>query len=188
MKRNILVAGAIAATLAGGEVKGQTLGGFFTDVRAVEGVNSHPWWDGVPSLSHDGNTLYFDSTRIGRKDLDSGRDLFMASRMNDGSFGDVIPLVDLNTDVNESGLVLAPDGREAYFTSTRSPNGYLHQAVRADDGRWNVRVLSEIRNPYGTHATITCDVLTMVWSGDRDIWMSTRSDRDSLWIGGVNLM
>ena len=92
--------------------KRQTLGGFFTDVRAVEGVNSHPWWDGSPSLSHNGETLYFDSTRIGRKDLDSGRDLFMATRLNDGGFGDVIPLADLNTDVNESGFVLAPDGRK----------------------------------------------------------------------------
>lgn len=84
--------------------------------KIQEGVNTKAI-ETASSLSPDGNTLFFASTKSGGK---GGLDLFMTRKLPDGSWAESQPINSLNTEGNEDFPFLSPDGKTLYFAS----NGY----------------------------------------------------------------
>jgi outer membrane protein OmpA-like peptidoglycan-associated protein len=76
-------------------------------------------WDAQPTLSADGNTLIFSSTRPGGK---GDSDLWWSTRSLDGTWGKVTPLPGkVNTAGKEQTPFLHADGVSLYFSSTGHP-------------------------------------------------------------------
>ena len=80
-------------------------------------INTH-YWESQPSLSADGNTLYFSSNRTGGL---GGRDLW-TSRFEDGSWSDPINLGGkVNSFKDETTPFIHPNNASLYFSS----NGFV---------------------------------------------------------------
>ena len=115
--------------VAGGQAQE---GGFWDDVRLVEGPNSTAieW---RPVISHDGLTLIFSSTRPGGA---GGTDLYMAIRSApDQPFESLRNLAEVNTARDEWGGCLSADGLELFFdreTSETTEAEDLFVATRDD--------------------------------------------------------
>lgn len=76
-------------------------------------------WDAQPTLSADGNTLIFSSTRPGGI---GGSDLWWTTRASGGNWSDPVPLPGaVNTSGNEQSPYLHADGRTLYFSSDTHP-------------------------------------------------------------------
>lgn len=72
-------------------------------------------WEGSASLSSDEKTLYFSSERPGGF---GGRDLYKASLMADGSWGNIKNLGDkVNTRLDDDAPFIHPDGRTLIYSS-----------------------------------------------------------------------
>jgi outer membrane protein OmpA-like peptidoglycan-associated protein/tetratricopeptide (TPR) repeat protein len=81
-------------------------------------VNSNKW-ESQPSISSDGNTLYFSSNRAGGK---GGSDIWVTQLAPNGVWSEPRNLGDsINTDGAEETPFIHPDGRTLYFTS----NGHV---------------------------------------------------------------
>jgi outer membrane protein OmpA-like peptidoglycan-associated protein len=81
-------------------------------------VNSNKW-ESQPSISSDGNTLYFSSNRGGGK---GGSDIWVTQLGPNGVWSEPRNLGDsINTDGAEETPFIHPDGRTLYFTS----NGHV---------------------------------------------------------------
>ena len=79
-------------------------------------INSQSW-DGQPSLSANGRTLYFSSDRPGGK---GGRDLWVSQRTSKG-WEKAVNVSALNTKNNEEAPFIHYDGRSLYFMSNGHP-------------------------------------------------------------------
>lgn len=78
-------------------------------------INQASSWEGSCSVSSDGKTLYFVSDRKGGY---GGRDLYKASLMPDGSWGNVQNMGDkINTRYDDDAPFIHPDGRTLIFSS-----------------------------------------------------------------------
>ncbi len=76
-------------------------------------------WDGQPSLSANGEALYFSSKRKGGF---GGRDIWVSYRQPDGNFGPPQNLgPEVNSDGNEEAPCIHPDGQTLYFMSNGHP-------------------------------------------------------------------
>jgi outer membrane protein OmpA-like peptidoglycan-associated protein len=76
-------------------------------------------WESQPSLSADGNTLYFSSDRPGGK---GGYDLYQSHRTEGGKWSIPTNLGDtLNTEFNDQAPFLHQDGQTLFFTSDGHP-------------------------------------------------------------------
>ncbi|MDP4200771.1 MAG: OmpA family protein [Bacteroidota bacterium] len=136
-------------------------------------INS-PLWDAQPSVTADGQTMYFSSRRMGS--MDSSEDIYVTYRNTDGSW---IPPKNLgepvNTRFNECSPFISADGRTLYFSSNGHPgfgNMDLFMSRRLDDGTWSVPVnLGEPINSYGDD-----EFLTIPASGDKIIYSSQRKN------------
>jgi len=81
-------------------------------------VNS-PTWDSQPSLSADGNELYFSSRR---KDGIGGSDLYVSRRNMKGGWNIPENLgAQINTKYDDESPFIHPDGRTLYFRSNGRP-------------------------------------------------------------------
>ncbi|MEI6123192.1 MAG: OmpA family protein [Bacteroidota bacterium] len=81
-------------------------------------VNSTAW-DSQPSISPDGNTLYFSSARGGGK---GNMDIWKTTKDLNGVWGSPINLGDsINTERNEMSPFIHSDGKTLYFTSNGHP-------------------------------------------------------------------
>jgi tetratricopeptide (TPR) repeat protein len=81
-------------------------------------------WEGSASLSADERTLYFSSERPGGF---GGRDIYRASLLPDGTWGNVINMgPDINTSYNDDAPFIHPDGRLLHYSSEgrNSMGGY----------------------------------------------------------------
>jgi outer membrane protein OmpA-like peptidoglycan-associated protein/tetratricopeptide (TPR) repeat protein len=74
-------------------------------------------WESQPSLSADGNTLYFSSGRPGGK---GEKDIWMSKRNANGTFSKPVS-ININSSGNEECPFIHSDNETLYFTST----GYL---------------------------------------------------------------
>ena len=101
-------------------------GGTFRSVKNLTTVNS-PGWDSQPSLTVDGQTLYFASDRPGGF---GGTDIWMSTRANGGEWtragnGEWSAPVNLGPNVNTAGDEMSPniaaDNRTLYFSSNGLP-------------------------------------------------------------------
>ena len=80
------------------------------------GVNSSAS-DNRPSVTRDGLTIYFDSTRAGL----GGADIFYATRSSTSeNFGQAIHVPELNSTVNDTRPALSKDGSFMVFGSARA--------------------------------------------------------------------
>ena len=82
-------------------------------------VNTYTW-ETQPSLSADGQTLYF-IRRVGRRGTNRS-DIFVSKKQTDGSWGEAKPLpMNINTPNKETSVLIHPDGQTLYFSS----NGHV---------------------------------------------------------------
>ncbi len=123
--------------------------GYWSDLEPVPGINNPTTWETMPSISSDGNTLYFVSDRPGGFGYG---DIWMSSRNPDGSWG--VPQ-NLGPAVNSGGEEKTPfihsDNQTLYYSSgdAKSVDGAViglgHAGLggldifftrRKEDGRW----------------------------------------------------
>lgn len=94
-------------------------GATWSTPELVPGVNDLEAWNGAPSLSPDGKTLYFASNRRGGK---GGLDLYRTKMDENGKWGKVSNLGEtINTPGDESFPMITEDGK-LYFSSDGHPS------------------------------------------------------------------
>jgi Tol biopolymer transport system component len=157
-------------------------GARFSAAVALDSVNTTSA-DGSPSISNDGLTLYFYSTRpLGM----GGRDIWSASRPNlQADFGTATLLAAVNGDSDDNLQWLSADELTIVFSSTRSGGGDLYIATRSN----RKSAFSAPDSLYGINgatredrAALSNDGLTIYFVsdrtgglGDKDIWVATRT-------------
>jgi hypothetical protein len=102
--------------------------------------------DWTPYIAPDESYLIFSSFRDGG--FGSG-DLYIAFRLSDGSWGDIINLGDkVNTEANERFPNVTPDGRYLFFNSTRKvPGAKMDESGNGNgDVYWiDAKILEDLR-------------------------------------------
>lgn len=142
-----------------------------------ESVNSGSW-EAQPTVSADGQELIFVSKRKEGKGM---ADLWCSKRQADGSWGLAFNLGDsLNTDMEEFGPFLHPDGKTLYFSSAGHPGMGQRDffiSRKGADGKWQKPV--NLGYPINTsgdemHMIISADGKKAYFSADRDGGMGLR--------------
>lgn len=112
------------------------------DVGAA--INTPDGWESQPSLSADGNTMYFGTAREGAH----GLDIFQSTRDAKGEWSTAVPVPGINTEGDEKAPFMHSDSRTLYFAA-RSPQGDPERGHRGvggydifysrmnDDGTWS---------------------------------------------------
>ncbi len=101
-------------------------------------INTPDGWEGQPSLSADGKTLYFAAYRPNTRN----NDIYVAKRRVDGSWDEAVPFEHINTDGKDKSPFLHQDSETLYFVSqvsdTRKGVGGLDIFyIRKDEnGKW----------------------------------------------------
>ncbi len=90
-----------------------------TETQKLTGGLNGPEWDSQPSVTCDGQTLYFTSNRPGGL---GGADLWMSVKNGDGSWSQATNLgPEINTPGDEEAPYISNDGNTLFFTSTGHP-------------------------------------------------------------------
>jgi outer membrane protein OmpA-like peptidoglycan-associated protein len=103
-------------------------------------INTNDGWESQPSLSADGNTLYYTAVRPTTKNQKD--DIFVSHRNSDGSWGLAIPFDEINTPGKDKSPYLHQDSQTLYFvsesTETRQGVGGLDifYIKKDNDGKW----------------------------------------------------
>ncbi len=107
-------------------------------------VNTVMGWESQPSLSADGEELFFASARSSSTLDDDGNptmDIYMSRKDSLGAWGQAIKLPEpISTNAQEKSPFLHPDGITLYFSSNRTPSGggYDLWVTRRDSiGNWS---------------------------------------------------
>jgi len=112
--------------------------GFWTRPRNLgEPINTSAK-ETQPSISADGRTLYFVSTRSDGK---GGQDIWYSSLGDDGRWGNPVNLEEINTSGDESSPFIHLDNQTLYFASDGFPGmgGYDLFVIRKDTaGKWTM--------------------------------------------------
>jgi outer membrane protein OmpA-like peptidoglycan-associated protein/tetratricopeptide (TPR) repeat protein len=103
-----------------------------------EGINTKDGWEAQPTLSADGNTLYYTAARPSTRD----NDIYMANRNDDGSWGPAVPFDEVNTDGKDKSPFLHQDSETLYFVSSctderKGVGGLDIFYVRQENGKWS---------------------------------------------------
>ncbi len=107
----------------------------WTSPIKMKGVNTN-FWEGSVCLSPDEKLLYFSSER---PDGHGGRDIWIAQRMDDGSYGNVKNAgSNINTPMDEDAPFLTANGRTIFFSSKghNSIGGYDIFKCEFKDAKW----------------------------------------------------
>ncbi|HMO40444.1 MAG TPA: OmpA family protein [Saprospiraceae bacterium] len=111
--------------------------GAWTKPRNIGPPVNSAAWESQPSLSADGQALYFSSNRPGSI---GGSDLWVSYRQTDGRWGQPQNLgPTINTPDDDQAPFIHPDGQTLYFMSKGHPGmgGFdLFVARRQADGSW----------------------------------------------------
>jgi outer membrane protein OmpA-like peptidoglycan-associated protein/tetratricopeptide (TPR) repeat protein len=106
-------------------------------------INTREGWESQPSLSGDGNTLYFASAReSSTENVEGGKsiDLFYSQRGADGKWGQAKALdATINGPGNEKSPFMHGDSKTLYFAANGYPGagGYdIYFSRLQDDGSW----------------------------------------------------
>ena len=136
-----------------------------------EGLNG-PSWEAQPTVSADGREIIFVSKREGGKGMS---DLWCSRKQANGSWGAAFNLGDsLNTDMEEFGPFLHPDGKTLYFSSAGHPGMGQRDffiSRKGQDGKWQKPInLGYPINTNGdeTHMIISADGKKAYFSADRE--------------------
>ncbi len=142
-------------------------------VKLGPNINT-PYWDSHASISADEQTLYYTSDKPGGE---GHKDIYVSRRQKNGEWGpaeDLSPKI--NTEFDEDGPFLHPDGKTLYFSSEghKSMGGYdIFKSVYNEETKeW-----SEPEN-VGYPINTADDDLFFVWSADgtRAYFSSIRKD------------
>lgn len=100
-------------------------------------INNKYRWDAQPSLSADGNTLYYTVNGPDTRD----NDIFIVERNEDGTWGTARPFDEINTEGKDKSPFLHQDSETLYFvsecTSSRKGVGGLDIFyTRKENGKW----------------------------------------------------
>lgn len=108
------------------------------------GVNSPLGWEAQPSISADGQTLFFAGARAESTPDRNGNitmDLFLSRKAADGSWSPAEKLPPpLNSAAQDKSPFLHPDGKTLYFSSNRTPGGGgfdVWRTQRDSTGSWS---------------------------------------------------
>jgi len=99
-------------------------------------INKPDSWESQPSVSANGDLLYFVSNRKGGK---GGLDIYVCHRLPNGEWGEPENLGDqINTAKNEKSPFLHSDSQTLYFASDGHPGlgGYDIFYVKKQNGEW----------------------------------------------------
>lgn len=109
------------------------------EVRNLREINTG-YWESHPSVSRDGQTLYFVSTRPGAVGGRDDADIWVSRRQGDGSWTTPENLGrTINTREREDSPFIAPDGDRLYFSSKGHPGRGAYDffvAERNGEGGW----------------------------------------------------
>lgn len=162
-------------------------------------VNS-PTWDGTPSITADGLSLFFNSQRSGGY---GHYDVYVTTRGSTSDpWGEPVNLgPTVNTSALDGNTMISPDGLTLHFTSNR-PGGHggwdIYVTTRAttnDD--WSTPV--NLGSPVNTSdsdgdALVSANGLLLFFDSNRsggygsnDIYVSTRNSTDDSWGEPANL-
>lgn len=123
-----------------------------TYVRTGKGGNDYKWtpienlgnlintpdgWEGQPSLSADGNTLFYTVNRPTSRN----NDIYVVERNQDGTWGIPRPFDEINTDGKDKSPFLHQDSETLYFVSEASKDrpgvgGLDIYYIRKENGKW----------------------------------------------------
>lgn len=175
----------------GGEIfmsKKATSGKWKSPEVLLKPVNT-TYYEDAACISPDGNTLYFVSERPGG--LGRG-DIWIAKKGVDGQWAEPVNAgAPLNSDMDENGLYLLPDGKTMFFCSNNSASmgSYdIFKTTLGSDGKWAAPV--NVGYPINTVLMETKFVLTSdkktayissvrdTGLGERDIFMIDLSSYD----------
>ena len=81
-----------------------------------ENINTKDGWEAQPSLSSDGQTLFFTSIRKGSRD----NDIYISEKQADGTWGKARPFEEINTAGKDKSPFFHQDGETLYFVSSTS--------------------------------------------------------------------
>ena len=140
-------------------------------INLGQGINSEKW-DAQPTISADGQTLIFVSSRTGGK---GQADLWMSKKTLNGQWQIPVNIGDsVNTEFDENGPFLHPDGETLYFTSSGHPGmggKDIFFSKKKPDGNWSKPV--NIGYPINTkadeiHMVVSADGKKGYFSSDRE--------------------
>lgn len=100
-------------------------------------VNQPDSWEGSVSVSSDGQTIYFSSTRDGGY---GGRDLYTAELLEDSTWGNVQNLGErINTEEDDDAPFIHPENTALFFSSKghNSMGGYDIFRTDLEKGEWS---------------------------------------------------
>lgn len=99
-------------------------------------INTKDGWEGQPSLSADGNTLYFTTTRRGSQD----NDIYYSTRDKNGEWSQAKPMKELNTAGKDKSPFLHQDSETLYFVSDGRGDGIggldIYYTRKDASGKW----------------------------------------------------
>lgn len=142
-------------------------------------VNSKGW-EGQPSITPDGSTMYYASRRPGT--IEGSEDIYVLYRDQNGSWTRPINLGEpVNSRFNDRSPFISADGKTLYFSSNGHPghgNYDLFMTRKLEDGSWSVPVnLGSPINAFGEDAFLSIPARgdTVYYSTQRD---DARGDMD----------
>ena len=99
----------------------------WSEPEPLDALNTPDGWESQPSISPDGQWLYFAAVRPGTTDDAQGQptiDILVSRRASDGTWGTPVNLpAPVNGIFSDKAPYLHPDGRTLYFASNRTPGG-----------------------------------------------------------------
>jgi len=155
---------------------------------------------GVNTIGFEGGPSYFENDEGGRAQLyfnhnpapvNTGGDIYVSTQAADGSWGDAVPVTELNSAASEQRPSISHDGRTIYFFSNRpgSSSDDIWVATRADvAGPWTaptnldapINTAADERHPFiysrgKTELLFFARNVATPPAVDLDLFVSTRS-------------
>ncbi len=128
-----------------------------------EAVNTPDGWEAQPTISADGNTLFFATVRENTtpdKDGNPTIDIYCTERQSNGTWSTAKPISgNINTAGNDKSPFLHADSRTLYFSSNGRPGagGYdIYYSRQDEDGKWTTpkNLGYPINSPQDEHGLI----------------------------------
>lgn len=111
--------------------------GKLENIRSMGKTINSEWWEGQPSISDDGQLLFFVSDR---KKGAGGLDIYMSSKSVTGEWSAPV-LLSFCTGGNEASPLIAADNQTLYFAADDLPGGQggydIYVTYRTGDNTWS---------------------------------------------------
>lgn len=111
--------------------------GNWSKINPLKGDVNSKAWEGSATITQDGKTLYFASTRFGGY---GGRDIYSATLQENGKWGDITNLgPQINSEYDEDSPFIHPDKKTLYYSTngTKSMGGYDIVYAEKQNEKWH---------------------------------------------------